>query len=66
MGVSIPSFIARPLYLDKISPTHDREFGNLLSIADNYRKTVVSMDEAADGNYKGIEHVNIRKFLAQP
>jgi uncharacterized protein len=50
-------------YLIPDKNAHDREFGNLLSIADNYRKIVVSMDETADGNYKGIEHVNIRKFL---
>jgi predicted AAA+ superfamily ATPase len=51
-------------YLIPDKKAHDREFGNLLSIADNYRKIVVSMDEPADGNYKGIEHVHIRKFLA--
>jgi predicted AAA+ superfamily ATPase len=51
-------------YLIPDQKAHDREFGNLLSIADNYRKVVVSMDEpAADENYKGIEHVHIRKFL---
>lgn len=43
--------------------THDREFGNLGAIDDNYRKLVVSMDASAGGNYKGIEHVHIRKFL---
>jgi predicted AAA+ superfamily ATPase len=45
--------------------THEREFGNLLAIADNYRKVVVSMDEVAQGNYKGIEHLHIRKFVSQ-
>ena len=51
-------------YLIPDKKTHDREFGNLLLINDNYRKIVVSMDETAEGNYKGIEHMNIRKFLA--
>jgi predicted AAA+ superfamily ATPase len=51
-------------YLIPDQKAHDREFGNLLSIADNYRKVVVSMDEPADGNDRGIEHVHIRKFLS--
>jgi len=42
---------------------HEREFGNLLKIADNHRKIVVSMDELAQSNYKGVEHIQIRKFL---
>jgi predicted AAA+ superfamily ATPase len=41
----------------------DREFGNLLKIEDNYPKLVVSMDEAIGDKYKGIEQVNIIKFL---
>lgn len=41
----------------------DREFGNLLKIEDNYPKLVVSMDEVVGDKYKGIEQVNIRKFL---
>ncbi|MBD3426410.1 MAG: AAA family ATPase [Candidatus Omnitrophica bacterium] len=41
----------------------DREFGNLLKIEDNYPKLVVSMDEVGGDKYKGIEQVNIRKFL---
>jgi uncharacterized protein len=52
-------------YLIPDQKAHDREFGNLLSISDNYRKVVVSMDETAGGNYKGIEHVHIRKFLGR-
>ena len=44
--------------------THKREFGNLLSIKDNYRKLVVSMDKYVDGSvYKGVEHWGIRNFL---
>ena len=50
-------------YLIADDKTHDREFGNLLAIPDNCRKIVVSMDETATGNYKGVEHVSIRKFL---
>ncbi|MBN1159211.1 MAG: ATP-binding protein [Bacteroidales bacterium] len=43
--------------------THEREFGNLLKINDNYRKIVVSMDDYIEGPYMGIEHVHIRDFL---
>ena len=50
-------------YLIPDEKTHEREFGNLLSIPDNCPKRVVSMDEQATGNYKGIEHVSIRTFL---
>lgn len=50
-------------YLIPDAKAHDREFGNLLAISDNYRKIVVSMDELAGGNYKGIEHMHIRNFL---
>lgn len=50
-------------YLITDDKTHEREFGNLLSIPDNCPKIVVSMDETATGNYKGIEHISIRAFL---
>ena len=50
-------------YLIPDEKTHQREFGNLLSIPDNCAKIVVSMDETATGNYKGIEHISIRNFL---
>jgi uncharacterized protein len=50
-------------YLIIDDSTHLREFGNLLTIKDNHRKMVISMDELATGNYKGIEHWNARKFL---
>jgi len=50
-------------YLIADDKTHEREFGNLLAIPDNCMKIVVSMDETATGNYKGIEHWSIRKFL---
>lgn len=52
-------------YLIKDEKTHAREFDNLLLIEDNYKKMVVSMDEFAGGNYKGIEHWHIRKFLVE-
>ncbi|MEI6747719.1 MAG: hypothetical protein WCM93_01040, partial [Bacteroidota bacterium] len=50
-------------YLIADDKTHECEFGNLLSIPDNCAKMVVSMDETATGNYKGIEHIPIRAFL---
>lgn len=43
----------------------EREFGNLLEIQDNYPKIVVSMDEMiSEQGYKGVKHVNMRKFLS--
>lgn len=43
----------------------EREFGNLLEIQDNYPKIVVSMDTMlGDSSYKGIKHINLRRFLA--
>ena len=39
--------------------TREREFGNLLSIKDNYPKYVVSFDEAAEGNISGIKHLHV-------
>lgn len=50
-------------YLISDEKTHEREFGNLLAVPDNCTKMVVSMDETATGNFKGIEHISIRKFL---
>lgn len=44
----------------------EREFGNLLEIPDNYPKLVISLDELiGEGSYKGIKHVNLRKFLVE-
>lgn len=51
------------VYLISDEKTHEREFGNLLAIPDNCTKMVISMDETATGNFKGIEHTSIRKFL---
>lgn len=45
--------------------TTEREFNNLLLINDNYRKIVISTDEFFIGNYKGIEHKHIIKFLTE-
>ncbi|MEI6753335.1 MAG: ATP-binding protein [Paludibacter sp.] len=42
----------------------NREFGNLLSIEDQYPKYVVTMDEiSADSDYKGIRQIHLRDFL---
>jgi len=40
-----------------------REFGNLLEINDNYPKIVITSDENFRNTIRGVEHVNIRKFL---
>ncbi|MFA6408783.1 MAG: ATP-binding protein [Gammaproteobacteria bacterium] len=50
-------------YILTSQDTIDREFGNLLKIKDNYPKIVISMDENAQGNYQGIQHINIMDFL---
>jgi len=44
--------------------TIDREFGNLMSIDDNYPKYVVTMDEISAGSdFKGILQIHLREFL---
>lgn len=51
-------------YLMENESTIQREFGNLLAVADNYPKYVVSMDELkAPNTYKGIEQLHLREFL---
>jgi predicted AAA+ superfamily ATPase len=45
--------------------TFEREFGNLLMIKDNHSKYVVTLDEYATGNHKGIIHINLRDFLTK-
>ncbi len=50
-------------YLLVDQKTHEREFGNLLKIKDNNPKYVISMDELANSDFKGIFHWSIRKFL---
>jgi predicted AAA+ superfamily ATPase len=42
--------------------TRQREFGNLLSIGDNYEKYVVSLDSVR-ANEAGIKHLGAREFL---
>ena len=49
-------------YLMPDKKTQAREFGNLLKIADNFPKYVVSMDEV-DMSQDGIIHMNIKNFL---
>lgn len=44
--------------------TMEREFGNLRNIKDDYRKSVICMDNlATQGEYKGIECLHLRDFL---
>ena len=43
--------------------TEQREYNNLLGIADNYPKYVLRTDEFAGGNYKGIKTMHIADFL---
>lgn len=43
--------------------TQQREYGNLLSIADNYPKYVLRTDVMAGGNYEGIKTMHIADFL---
>lgn len=51
-------------YLLADEKTKEREFGNLMSIADNYPKYVVSLDPLNTGsNVEGIHHLNLRDFL---
>jgi len=50
-------------YLIGDQAVKDREFGNLLSIGDNYPKMVVSMDRLVGEDYQGIKHYNIVDFL---
>ncbi len=52
-------------YMIPDEKTHQREFGNLLSIEDNCSKLVVSMDALAGGEFKGIEHWSLLKFLTE-
>lgn len=52
-------------YLINDEITRKREFDNLLEIQDNHEKIVVSMDETASGNYKGIKHMRIIDFLSK-
>lgn len=42
--------------------THEREFGNLLKVNDNYEKIVVTLDKLAKG-FKGIKQLTLNDFL---
>jgi predicted AAA+ superfamily ATPase len=53
-------------YLIADQKTHEREFGNLAAIKDNYPKTVLSMDEFEGNSFQGINQLNIRTFLSKP
>lgn len=50
-------------YLINSQNVKDREFGNLLSIPDNYQKIVVSMDKLMGKDYQGVKHYYIIDFL---
>ena len=51
--------VAKHIYDDR---THEREFGQLVKIPDNYPKLVLSLDEKPE-SYKGVNHYNIIDFL---
>lgn len=51
-------------YLIVDEKAHEREFGNLMKIDNNYPKYVVTMDSFnKSSNYKGIQHLHLREFL---
>ena len=51
-------------YLMPDEKTREREFGNLMSIPDNYPKYVVSLDPLnTGGNVAGIHHLHLADFL---
>jgi uncharacterized protein len=51
-------------YLLTNESTKTREFGNLISIQDNYPKYVVSLDEFyRESDNEGIKHLHLREFL---
>jgi predicted AAA+ superfamily ATPase len=58
------TYIQVALRLDN-EKTVSREFGNLLEIEDNYPKLVITTDEQYRNTLKGVEHVNIRRFLTR-
>lgn len=45
--------------------TMEREFGNLLSIKDNYPKYVITLDEYSGTSHEGILHFPLRRFLSE-
>ncbi len=42
--------------------THEREFGNLLKIKDNFEKIVISLDPIVS-DYQGVRHIKLIDFL---
>lgn len=51
-------------YLISDEKVHEREFGNLLKIDNNFPKYVVTMDNFNTGsNFMGIHHLHLREFL---
>lgn len=57
------SIYVQVVYLIPDEKTHQREFGNLMDIKDNFPKYVVSMDPIAVDPYHGIFHMHILDFL---
>ena len=45
--------------------TAEREFGNLLKIADNYPKYVVTLDEFDGNSINGIKCLNFIEFITE-
>ena len=45
--------------------TFEREMRPLRSIADNYSKTVLTLDRFSAGNYEGIQVVNVIDWLSE-
>lgn len=43
--------------------TRNREFAPLEAIADNYPKTVLTLDRVGVGDYRGIHHINVIDWL---
>lgn len=51
-------------YIMESEKTRKREFDSLLSIKDNFRKVLISMDELTGGSsYEGIEQIHVTNFL---
>jgi len=47
----------------KSEATEKREYNRLLEIPDNYPKYVLTTDNYAGGNYKGIKTIHVADFL---
>lgn len=61
------TYYIQATYLLSSEETIHREFGNLLSIKDNYPKYVISLDPVSGDlpDYPGIFHLNLRDFLSK-